>query len=273
MTPILRWAGAKRWLAEQLSSEILLHKPKVYHEPFLGAGAVALAIGSALPSQKMVLADLNSPLMNLWSMVKKYPEAVAKAAKTCLDQYGNNQEGYIKARERFNAQPSKTGVDIAGLMIYLNTVCFNGLWRENKQGQMNVPFGRVKNPSTSSKEELMAFSKLLANTILMKLPFQGTIPLAKEGDCAYIDPPYDEGFVAYTSSGFTQGDQRELASMLKEAAENRAVKVWATNSDTLLIREIYSWANIEEIDEPRAIAADKEKRQKAKCLLIRSKNI
>ncbi len=271
--PLLKWAGGKRWLADQLSAEILTHNPAVYHEPFLGAGAVALAIGSANPNQKMILSDLNTPLMNLWGSVKKYPDAVAKSAKNFLDRYGNRREGYLEARERFNAARSKAGVEFAGLMLYLNKVCFNGLWRENKQGLMNVPFGDVKNPAMPSNEELHAFAAILKETVLMALPFQAMLPLMKDGDCAFIDPPYHEGYVAYVASGFTGKDQVDLAAMLKDAAENKNVKIWATNSDTTLIRTAYSWANLEEVAEPRAIAADKDKRHKAKCLLIRSKNI
>lgn len=278
LKPFLKWPGGKKWLAERLSQEIIAHKPNTYFEPFVGAGAIALAVAELDPTINLFLSDFNIPLMNLWKMIKKYPEAVYLSASRMFNSYvpskncyGNNAQGYYLARERFNKLTPNDGVEYAALMLYLNKHSFNGLYRENQKGEMNVPFGKIKSLSLLSLEEFIALANMLKNVILRYCSFEEVIPLMQKGDAGYFDPPYDEGFDAYTSEGFDRTLQIKLAQMLREASETRGVKIIASNSDTPFIRDIYSWANIEEVDEKRSIAANKDSREKAKCLLIRSK--
>jgi DNA adenine methylase len=67
---------------------------------------------------------------------------------------------------------------------------------------------------------------------------------AKEGDFIYLDPPYSPEsstvyFTNYTSFGFDNKDQQELATVFREL-DDRGCKVLLTNSDTPLIRKVYS---------------------------------
>lgn len=266
MKPFLRYPGGKGWLVERLVPEIEAQPFKAYHEPFVGAGAIALALSG---TPKMVLADFGEAVVNLWQMIAKYPEPLALACQKAYDLFGNNEAGYMKAREKFNVH-SRTGVSSAALMIYLNKVCFNGLWRENKRGYMNVPFGDVKKPCLPTVEIFTEIATKLKHATILHKSYQETIPLIDDGDVAFIDPPYDAGYTSYIASGFTEEDQRSLAELLKDAA-GRGARLYITNADTPLIREIYAWGVIDALAEPRAIAAKGTSRGRAKCVLIRSR--
>jgi site-specific DNA-adenine methylase len=67
---------------------------------------------------------------------------------------------------------------------------------------------------------------------------------AKEDDFVYTDSPYSPVsstayFTKYTNNGFSYQDQNELASVFRKLNE-RKCKVLLTNSDTSLVRELYS---------------------------------
>lgn len=263
--PLLRWAGGKSWLVERLVPEIVAAAPARYVEPFVGAGAIALAVPPSIPK---VLADASKPLMNLWEMVQRQPAALHAALLRVHRDYGNDRERYYQARERFNAS-QHYGVNDAALMLYLNSVSFNGLHRENSKGQYNVPFGDVKRPRMVSLEDLLAVQQSIRSAQLCCCDFREVVAIVGAGDATFVDPPYWGGFDDYVAGGFSEADQRELAQQL-EAAAQRGAAIWATNSDTPLIREAYAWAKIEPIVEERSIAADGARRGGAGCVLIRA---
>lgn len=282
LSPFIRWAGGKRWLVDKLVPEIVACKPRLYVEPFLGAGAIALALASVSPVT-MLLSDYSQPLINLWTMVVTKPTLVAAQALMVQERYGNNRAGYLEARKRFNAIQIEEAwppdqIEAAALMLYLNTVNYNGLWRMGKRGY-NVPFGDVKNPSVPPVDELLTVqAAMLQQTIScrsfdeqLQLPLRAIEGTDRrlEGVVIFADPPYHDGFDSYVQGGFTDEQHAQLAGLLQRHAEAGA-RVFATNADTDFIREIYAWAKIEEIVESRNVAQKVEsRRRKAKCLLIR----
>jgi DNA adenine methylase len=264
-TALLRWPGAKRWLAAPLVNEIVECRPDRYVEPFLGGGSVALLFAQR-DGVPLVLNDASAPLMNTWRMVVRYPEAVSVETAKYLREYGNRKDGYERAREAFNRM-RPAGVSSAALMLYLNLVGYNGLWRENSAGKLNVPFGDVKNPTPLTVEECLGISTLLGNNVKLRCEDAlATLAEAGRGDAVYADPPYDEGFVAYTARGFSTRQQEALAEALRAACE-RGARVWATNADTPRVRSLYSWASVEVLVEPRRIAPKASR--EAACVLIR----
>ncbi len=262
--PFLRWPGGKRWLSEKLSAEINAMAPTMYIEPFLGAGSVALAV----TSPRKLLSDFSRDLINAWKMIARYPDQMAKAASDAYRHFGNTKEGYEDARYAFNSGPPH-GITTAATMLYLNAHCFNGIWRVNANGQFNVPFGDVKNPQALTIEHAQEIAAHLARCEIFRDDFGIPIAAAREGHVIFADAPYDEGFVDYTKEGFSTEDQTRLAVGLR-AATGRGAHVIATNADTALIRDLYSWATVEPLMEPRSVAAKATARERAACLLIRS---
>jgi len=286
LTPFTRWAGGKRKLAPQLASEIIAVKPALYLEPFLGGGAVALALPQELPK---ILADINQHLIDCWLCVQRLPAVLFAELREVEHAYGNHLEGYLEARNEFNAKVSHPRLmwpHRSALFLYLNARCFNGLWRTNARGFFNVPFGKLEAPRVLSVNEITGYSIALKKCDLRSDGFIdllgkeftkrsnrvcGALVEMKKmfrGVALYIDPPYDGTFDGYTKGKFSSSDQQVLAGTLHSHAVAGAA-VWATNSDTPMIRELYKWAQIEEIDEHHSVGSKAERRGKRGCVLIR----
>ncbi len=280
VTPWLKWPGGKRRFAAQLSYEIMAVKPKLYVEPFLGGGAIALALPSSLPK---VLADSNPHLIDCWLCVQNIPGTLFAELHLIEITYGNDQAGYLAARTEFNKilyHPRKMWARRSALFLYLNARCFNGLWRVSAKGTFNVPFGKRPAPTSISAEEMMGYSSALRGCSISSEDF--VILLSRigreksilnrtkhlEGIALFSDSPYSGTFDKYTKTGFDDEDQRTLAAILRAWASSGAA-VWATNTDTPLIREIYSWAQIEETREQHSVGSKGDRRGKRACLMIR----
>jgi DNA adenine methylase len=177
------------------------------------------------------------------------------------------------------------GIDPKGLsstataarFITLNKTCYNGLYRVNRQGLFNVPWGKRKNPCICDSGNLRNVSIALRyynTTIKVNNYKEMLLENAKEGDFIYLDPPYSPEsstacFTSYTPFGFDNNkDQQELATVFRKL-DTRGCKLLLTNSDTPLIRNLYSGYPIVEIDNTkRAINCDGSKRVGHKDLLI-----
>jgi DNA adenine methylase len=288
MEPIWRWAGGKRWLSKAIAGEIAQLKPKIYVEPFLGAGAVALAVDA----ERYLLGDANDALMNLWHHAVYFPELVYLQARVIEQEYGHSEEGYSGARNLLNAlrgeghlvNDPETEADrdlsrmarsqLAALALYLLAHGYNGLWRENKSGEFNVPFGgahqsRFRYPTEAQLHGVS--TRFRDKATFFPTDFEVLIREAPKGAVLYADPPYVGTFDQYTKEAFPEAAQRRLAFKLEQAA-NRGVHVFASNAYHPLVHEIYgSWADIFDVNERWSVGATGERRGKKACVLIRSR--
>jgi DNA adenine methylase len=276
--PFLKWAGGKRWALEALLPT--LEKPGgTYFEPFLGAGSVFLALD---PSITRVGGDTNSQLIETWTAVRDdLPKLVEE-----LNRFDNSSETYYEVRAWDRDQESFAALSPtqrAARLIYLNKTCFNGLYRVNRQGQFNVPFGDYKNPNFRDIEALQAASDLLNSTgpslkdraTLLNSGYIETVGQVGENDVVYFDPPYEplnstSSFVSYQGAGFNQQDQRELRDIALELVR-RGARVVVSNSSAAFIFELYGSLpefRIVEIDSNRSISASKGGRGSVTELLI-----
>src|SRR5262249_8660585 len=104
----------------------------------------------------------------------------------------------------------------AAWFIYLNRTCFNGLYRVNKEGRFNVPFGDYTSPLILDEPNLRAVSASLQDVEVVHRDFEILLDMhARKGDLVYCDPPYvplskTSSFTSYSTEGFTQGDQERL---------------------------------------------------------------
>lgn len=289
VNPFVRWAGGKRDLAPRLVEEILATSPTLYIEPFLGGGAVALALPREL---KKILADVNPQLIDVWLCFKSLPSELYKELDAVCAEFGNGEAGYYKARSEFNKMannPRKMWARRSAFFLYLNARCFNGLWRVGPNG-FNVPYGKLEKPrSYHWADDLFPVHQQLAGATIVCEHFLRVIPpeigkrigpplkngdvtraqKSMQGVCIYSDSPYHGTFDGYAKDGFTDDDQKLLEQTLGSAAAAGAA-VWASNSDTEFIRELYSsWAEIEVIDERHSVGAKAKSRGMRGCVLIR----
>ena len=260
VSPFLKWAGGKTQLLPALLNYIPA-RFNTYVEPFVGGGALFFA----LQPTRAVLADSNPELINCYTVVRDRVEDLI----TILSDYPHSEEFYYTLR----AEMPQEAVLRAARLLYLNRTCYNGLYRVNKQGRFNVPFGRYKNPSICDAERLRAASYALRNTELHCAGYQETLDMfAKPGDLIYLDPPYHpvskySDFKRYTAEFFYTEDQRLLAHSVKKLAREDCT-VLASNSYCDFILDIYQGCEIVEVTARRNINKDPLKRGEVKEVLI-----
>ena len=135
LRPVLKWAGGKTQLLGEIIPRIPLKYGR-YVEPFFGGGALFFA----LKPEGAIISDSNPELINLYNAVASDVENVIEY----LSGYSNTEEVFYKLRSLdWTTLPQSAA---AARTIFLNRTCFNGLYRVNRKGQFNVPFGRYKNP-------------------------------------------------------------------------------------------------------------------------------
>ncbi len=241
--PFIKWAGGKG----QLLPELLRRLPQRflrYHEPFSGGAAFFFALysGEKLP-YGAVLSDYNSELIDCYRTIRDSVEPLIEA----LWQHATrHSQAYFLEVRGWDRQPDfaqRHLIERTARMIFLNRTCYNGLYRLNRRGQFNAPFGHYKNPLICDPENLRAVSRALQNVDLEVGDFGGVLTRAQPGDLVYFDPPYvpvsaTASFTHYTGQGFGEAEQRRLAEVFFELA-GRGVQVMLSNSHTPLAEELY----------------------------------
>ena len=144
LRPILKWAGGKTQMLDQLMPK-LPQKYGKYIEPFIGGGALFFAT----QPENAVIADSNSELVNLYTVIKNRPHDLINELSSMV----NDSDFFYELRSLDVQKMSP--VKIAARTIYLNKTCFNGLYRVNKSGNFNVPYGRYKNPKICDEESIV----------------------------------------------------------------------------------------------------------------------
>ena len=246
--PFLKWAGGKRQLLAQFDP--LFPKPGsygTYHEPFVGGGAVFFH----LRPKRARLADTNPALIEAYQVIAESVEAVIDYLETCR----HTEDFYYRLR---GLDPDQLDpVRRVGRLLFLNRTGYNGLYRVNRAGQFNVPFGRYKNPTICDAANLRAVAAALAVVSLKVQSFEAVYDQAVSGDFVYFDPPYQPlsktaAFTAYTKGSFSETDQKALADIF-EALDQKGCRVRLSNSDTPFVRKLYRRHRIETVWATRRI--------------------
>ena len=240
--PFLKWAGGKRQLLPVLLQSIPEHF-EAYHEPFLGGGALFFALMRKNKIKKAFLSDINCELIETYQAIRDIPDEVL----ALLRDYPYSKDFFYTLRSR--DRNSLSLAERAARMIYLNKTCYNGLYRVNKKGQFNVPFGRYKNPKYYDPENILAVSQSLQGVWLECASFEIVLQNASPGDFVYFDPPYipkspTSSFTSYTSTEFSLREHEQLRDVCLELNQ-RNVKVLLSNSYTEYIFDLFKNTNFE----------------------------
>lgn len=253
--PILKWAGGKTQMLGDIMPKIPANYGK-YIEPFIGGGALFFALNS----NQSVIADSNPELVNMYQQVANNVEKVIEY----LHQYRNTKEDFYSVRELEWNLLSKA--EAAARTIYLNKTCFNGLYRVNKKGQFNVPFGNYKAPKFCDEEALYAASEALKRATIVCGDYLTVLKeYAEPGDFVFLDPPYlpiseYSDFKRYTKEQFYEEDHVELAKEVLRLQE-LGCHVILTNSNHPLVHELYAKYSIEVIQTKRYISCNGSRRK------------
>jgi len=269
--PFLKWAGGKR----QLLPEILSHVParcNTYYEPFLGGGAVFFALAARGVFRRAVIGDQNRELVDAYLGIRDDVEGVISRLAR-LSRKPHDSDTYYHVREQ---DPARLGQAArAARLIYLNRTGYNGLYRVNRGGRFNVPFGRYKNPRILDRENLRAVSRALQGVQIRIGDFEALVEKAEPGDFIYFDPPYvpistTSNFTAYDRLPFGPAEQDRLARTLRRLRK-RKVYALLSNSDVTLTRGLYEGLPFEAVKVNRRINSRADRRGPISELLVRSR--
>lgn len=259
MNSFLRWAGSKKQLLPKLSS---FWDPSYrrYVEPFAGSACLFFS----LEPEEAVLGDLNQELITTLRMVKLQPDLVIEALK----RLRKGRTSYYKIRNQ--DQTMMTEVERAAIFIYLNKFCFNGLYRTNRAGKFNVPFGDTKGSNEFDFTRLLDASVLLQRAQLQCTDFQVTLQNARKGDFIYMDPPYFATqrriFSEYQAQPFRVGDLERLTIELTRL-DTKGIPFVVSYADCKEGREVLEPWLPKRISTRRNIAGFASNRRFAKELL------
>jgi len=261
----VKWVGGKTQLLATLG-EMLPASWGRYFEPFVGGGAMFWRNGEG----DSVLNDFNAELATTYRIVRDEVDSLI----TALGEHYYDKDYYYEVRA---LEPAKmTPVQRAARMIFLNRTGFNGLYRVNRKGRFNVPFGRYSNPRICDDENLRACSERLKRTELRNEDFEVALADADTGDFVYLDPPYapvskSANFTTYTAGGFGDAEQRRLRRTLK-ALDARGVNFMLSNSAAEGLAEAYSddgW-NVDIVRASRNVNSKASRRGKVNELVVRN---
>ena len=257
--PVLKWAGGKQAIAHRLVGFFPADFDR-YFEPFVGGGSVLFE----LRPNKAIIGDANDWLLDTYEAVRDDQGRVTRV----LDGLPNTRDEYMKIR---SILPDTLPLfKRAANLIYLNKTCFRGLFRVNRQGQFNVPYGQY-NRRYYDPKNLRAVSSVLQDVEIRRGDFELCLHDVDARDFVYLYPAYfklggDSDFNRYTRNQFRASDHFRLAALCREL-DSRGVRWAVSNSNTDFVRELFEGYNLILIDNRREINLDSRNRNITELLI------
>lgn len=256
--PIVKWVGGKRGILDKLVNA-MPDEYDSYYEPF--AGGAALFLAQSPLEHKAFISDLNSDLINLYTVVQSNSEALMNRLDKMAEAH--SKEYYYEVRSQHNLVDP---LERAARFLFINKTGFNGLIRYNSKGEINTPWGHKKNPvKLYVREDIEAAEKAFRRATVRCRSYSMCRP--GEGDFVYLDPPYDNTYNGYDKDGFGVKGQCQLAEWC-HVLDERGVLFMLSNSDTPLINELYQDFNIQKIQAPRAVSCKADGRKPVQEVLV-----
>lgn len=255
--PFLRWAGGKRWLLPHIKN--MIPEFSRYFEPFVGSGALFFYLYHQNKGKQYFISDINEGLINMYQQLKQNYRKVIRYLK----DFKNTRKDYYKIRSHVVNDP----IYDAARLMYLNKTCFNGLYRVNKRGIFNVPYGRHPRSELFNEKQLYKVSKILREVNIEISDFESALLDVKKGDFIFLDPPYtvahrNNGFIEYNEKIFSWEDQQRLANRVRLIALKGA-RFILTNAAHERIRDLYDGVGTRvEIERVSTISGDIKNRRK-----------
>lgn len=289
--PFVKWVGGKGQLISQLvdllPSDFAQWQDVTYIEPFVGGGAFFFHMLRHYGNiTRAVINDVNPDLIKCYSVVKEQPDKLIQALEEIQAEYyalpdePKRQQFFLEKRAEFNTK-SLSLLDNSKLFIFLNRTCFNGLYRVNKKGLFNVPFGKYVKPTICDKETIMADSRLLQRVEILNGDYSATLDKAEGKTLFYFDPPYrplssTSSFNDYTKDSFNDDEQRRLKEFC-DRIHAAGHFFMLSNSDCFakdgkdrFFDDLYAAYTIERVWASRSVNANPAKRGKLTEILVRN---
>lgn len=287
--PFIKWVGGKGQLIEQLEAllpaDFVERDNVTYIEPFVGGGAMLFYMLQKFPNIKSaVINDINPDLTLSYKIVRDNPTELIESLNTIQSEYHalNSEEErkmfFLKQRELFNTK-TLTQIENTTLFFFLNRTCYNGLYRVNKGGKFNVPFGKYITPTICDAKTIYADSKLLQNVEIMTGDFEQTFIKIKGNTFFYFDPPYrplsnTSSFNDYSKEDFNDEAQIRL-KLFCDRLDKIGVDFMLSNSDCManngsdrFFDDLFAEYTIERVWASRNVNAIASKRGRIKEIVV-----
>lgn len=289
--PFIKWVGGKSQLIEQLEALLPADFGKwenvTYIEPFVGGGAMLFYMLQCYPNiKRAVINDINSDLVVCYKTVRDTPDLLIESLKDIENSYlslqteDERRNFFLAVRDRYN-EKNLDPIENTTKFFFLNRTCFNGLYRVNKKGYFNVPFGKYSNPTICDSETIRKDSELLQRVDILAGDFEETFKCATGKTLFYFDPPYrplsdTSSFNDYTKEAFNDDAQirlKEYCDKINEAGfefmlSNSDCK--GKNEEDNFFDVLYRDYWIERVWASRSINSNPNKRGKLTEILVRN---
>ncbi|RPI37617.1 MAG: DNA adenine methylase [Methanoregulaceae archaeon] len=294
--PFLKWAGGKTQLldefAKRLPVELKGKKITKYVEPFIGGGAVYFYLNRNFNFDTCYICDVNEELILSYRVIQKSVKKLIAELETLQEDYlskneTKREEFFYEIRDEFNKnlpeinfKKYSTGwIERTARIIFLNRTCYNGLFRVNRKGEFNVPFGGYKNPDILNEENLKDVATLLKTTTILLGDFTRCKKFVDTHTFVYFDPPYrplnqTSSFTSYSKDGFSDSDQIRLVEFFREL-DAKGAKIMLSNSDPrnenpddTFFDDLFSEFYIERVPAKRMINCNGSRRGSINELII-----
>lgn len=270
VAPVVKWAGGKRQLLEELVP-LCPEQITSYCEPFLGGGAVLFELQPDIAW----VNDTNSGLIEMYEVIRDNVEELIDY----LGRHPNEKEHFYSVRNWDRDQETYrqlTKTERAARILYLNKTCYNGLFRVNNAGEFNTPFGNYKNPNIVNEPVLRAVSAYFqkAQITFSNVDYAQVLGDVKKDTFVYLDPPYDPvsgtaNFTGYAKGGFDRAEQIRLRQCCDEL-DRRGIRFMLSNSATDFIKGQYRRYNVTIVKAKRAINSNAAKRGQVDEVVVRN---
>jgi DNA adenine methylase len=214
-------------------------------------------------------SDLNPVLIAMHQALKNDAQKLADEVSELLKDQTENR--FYEIRKQFNVSKDPAR------FIYINKLGFNGLYRENKKGECNVPIGR------GQKVKFVPGDYIALGTLYRQYDVQFTccgwseaLKDVQEAAFVYCDPPYvalsaTSNFTGYTSTGWGLQDTSDLLARAVCLGRSGA-KVLLSNHDVAEVTDALPGFTVERIAVYRGVSASKKARCNANEVLAKSWN-
>jgi len=287
--PFVKWVGGKGQLLEQLDAQLPANFENwidvTYIEPFVGGGAMLFYMLQQYPNiRRAVINDVNSDLTTCYRTVRDMPEQLITSLMEIQNAYNEleSEEGrkefFLAVRDRYN-EKNLEPLENTTKFFFLNRTCFNGLYRVNKRGLFNVPFGKYTNPQICDTATIRKDSELLQHVEILTGDFEETFNYAQGNTLFYFDPPYrplsdTSSFNDYSKEAFNDDAQirlKEYCDRINDAGfhfmlSNSDCK--GKNEEDNFFDVLYGAYNIERVWASRSINSNPSKRGKLTEILV-----
>ena len=286
--PFIKWVGGKTQLLDQIDALLPADFDKwenvTYIEPFVGGGAMLFHLLQTHKNiSRAVINDINADLTMCYRVVKSAPNALVESLSEIQQQYyaleseDLRKDFFLKMRSEYNSKPADEIRNVT-LFFFLNRTCFNGLYRVNKSGAYNVPFGKYVSPKICDADTIFADSELLQRVEILTGDFEETFSYASGRTIFYFDPPYrplsqTSSFNNYVKTDFDDDSQIRLKCFC-DKIQNAGFRFMLSNSDCFgknadrFFDDLYANYSIHRVFASRMVNANAEKRGKLTEILV-----